>query len=106
VNLPHSTTIYHELLRPQAYRSGIVPSAASLYEEAQALLFGGADTTGTTLMHGSFYVLNTPAVYQKLKAELRSNWRVLDEAPSLSEFEKFPYLVNLCSCTVFCWTAD
>ncbi|KAF4226117.1 hypothetical protein CNMCM6805_005163 [Aspergillus fumigatiaffinis] len=92
VNLPHSTTIYHELLRPQAYRSGTVPSAASLYEEAQALLFGGADTTGTTLMHGSFYVLNTPAVYQKLKAELRSNWRVLDEAPSLSEFEKFLYL--------------
>lgn len=91
-NLPHSTTIYHELLRPQAYRSGTVPSAASLYEEAQALLFGGADTTGTTLMHGSFYVLSTPTVYQKLKAELRSNWRVLDEAPSLSEFEKLPYL--------------
>jgi cytochrome P450 len=41
-----------------------------LYEEAQALLFGGADTTGTTLMHGSFYVLNSPTVYEKLKAEL------------------------------------
>jgi hypothetical protein len=33
-----------------------VPSAGSLYEEAQALLLGGADTTGTTLMHGSFQV--------------------------------------------------
>jgi cytochrome P450 len=62
-NLPHSTTIYHKLLRPQAYRSGTVLSAASLYKEAQVLLFGGADTTSTTLMHSSFYVLSTPMVY-------------------------------------------
>jgi cytochrome P450 len=72
-----------------------------LYEEAQALLFGGADTTGTTLMHGSFQVLTSPTVYEKLKAELLSRWPVLDEAPSLSELEKLPYLVSISSHLVF-----
>ncbi|KAF3403033.1 Cytochrome P450 monooxygenase yanH [Talaromyces pinophilus] len=91
-NLPHSTTIYHQLLRPDAYRSGTVPSGGSLYEESQALLFGGADTTGATLMHGSFYILTLPTVYAKLKAELLSAWPALDEIPSLSELEKLPYL--------------
>ncbi|CRG84223.1 Trichodiene oxygenase [Talaromyces islandicus] len=91
-NLPHSTTIYHQLLRPDAYRSGTVPNAQSVYEESQALLFAGADTTGTTLMHGSFYILTLPTVYARLKAELLSAWPVLGDIPSLSELEKFPYL--------------
>ncbi|QKX57066.1 uncharacterized protein TRUGW13939_04174 [Talaromyces rugulosus] len=91
-NLPHSTTIYHQLLRPDAYRSGTVPSVGSLYEESQALLFGGADTTGATLMHGSFYILTLPTVYAKLKAELLRAWPVLNVIPSLSELEKLPYL--------------
>ncbi|EED13527.1 cytochrome P450, putative [Talaromyces stipitatus ATCC 10500] len=91
-NLPHSTTIYHELLRPEAYSSKTVPSADSLYEESQALLFGGADTTGTTLMHGSFYVLTAPTVYRRLKEELISAWPVLEDAPDLCELQKLPYL--------------
>ncbi|KAL1989438.1 hypothetical protein VTN49DRAFT_7249 [Thermomyces lanuginosus] len=91
-NLPHSTTIYHELLRPEAYRSGQVPCEGSLYEESQALLFGGADTTGTTLMHGSFYILKMPEIYRKLKAELLEAWPVLSSPPSLSELERLPYL--------------
>lgn len=93
-NLPHSTTIYHELLRPEAYRSGQVPCEGSLYEESQALLFGGADTTGTTLMHGSFYILKMPEIYRKLKAELLEAWPVLSSPPSLSELERLPYLVS------------
>lgn len=92
-NLPHSTTIYHELLRPEAYRSNIVPSADSLYEEAQALLFGGADTTGLTLMHGSFYILTLPNVYQRLREELVSTWPILEDAPDLYDLQKLPYLV-------------
>lgn len=57
-NLPHSTTVSHELLRPEAYLSNTVPSADSFLNQSQALLFGGADTIGITLMHGSFYVLS------------------------------------------------
>lgn len=94
-NLPHSTTIYHELLRPEAYRSGTVPTAESLYEEAQALLFGGADTTGTTLMHGTFCILSLPDVYRRLKEELLRAWPDLAREPGLSELEKMPYLVVL-----------
>ncbi|CEL02050.1 hypothetical protein ASPCAL01625 [Aspergillus calidoustus] len=52
--LPHNTAIYHELLRPEAYKTGTTPDSGSLYEESQAPVFGGADTTGATLMHGSF----------------------------------------------------
>lgn len=92
-NLPHSTTIYHELLRPEAYRSNTVPNADSLYDEAQALLFAGADTTGMTLMHGSFYVLTSPNVYQRLKEELVSAWPILEDTPDLYDLQKLPYLV-------------
>lgn len=92
-NLPHSTTIYHELLRPDAYRTGTAPSVESLYEESQALLFGGADTTGTTLMHGTFHILSSPKVYQKLKEELLTAWPDLNNQLTLLELEKLPYLV-------------
>lgn len=94
-NLPHSKTVYHELLSQEAYRSGTVPSSESLYEEAQALLFGGADTTGTTLMHGTFYILTMPEVYARLKEELRAAWPDLKTPPTLGELEKLPYLVRL-----------
>lgn len=96
--LPHSRTVYHELLRPEAYKSGTVPCAGSLYEEAQALMFGGADTTGTTLMHGTFYVLKQQNVYHKLKEELQAAWPNLNVLPELTDLEKLPYLVRfLCS---------
>lgn len=87
--------MYHELLSPEAYRSGTVPSSESLYEEAQALLFGGAGTTGTTLMHGAFYTLTLPDVYRRLKEELLQAWPDLGQPPRLSVLEKLPYLVRL-----------
>jgi cytochrome P450 len=85
-------TIYHQLMSPEAYKAGTVPSAGSLYEEAQALMFAGADTTGNTLMLGTFYLLRSPDMYQKLKAELRSLWPDLAEQPSLRELEQASYL--------------
>ncbi|KAL4912990.1 cytochrome P450 [Aspergillus aurantiobrunneus] len=90
--LPHSTTIYHELLRPEAYRTGTAPSSGSLYEESQALMFGGADTTGTTMMHGCFFILSSADIHTKLKEELRSAWPVINAAPTWEELEKLPYL--------------
>lgn len=76
--------------------NGVVPEAGELFEESQALMFGGADTTGTTLMHGSFYVLTMPEVLQRLKAELKQAWPNLPgEAPRWAELEKLPYLVSL-----------
>lgn len=92
--LPHSTTIYHEMLRPEAYRSNVLPNAESLYEESQSLLFAGTDTIGATIMHGSFYILNLPDVYGRLKEELYAAWPDLEAVPSLSisDLEKLPFL--------------
>ncbi len=92
-HLPHQMTIFHRLLDKEAYRSNTVPSSGSLYEEAQALMFGGGDTTGNTLMLGTFQLLKHPETMAKLKAELKEAWPRLDDTPpGLRELEKLPYL--------------
>ena len=76
-----------------AYRDKQVPSAGSLYEEAQALMFGGADTTGNTLMVGTHRLLKNPEKMQRLKAELMKAWPSLtSREPSLRDLEGLPYL--------------
>jgi len=70
-----------------------VPSPRSLYHEAQALMFGGADTVGNTLMVGTYHLLQHPAALAKLKKELCTAWPALNaEAPRLRELEGLPYL--------------
>ncbi|KAJ8116800.1 hypothetical protein OPT61_g1845 [Boeremia exigua] len=90
--LPHNLTIYHRLMDPEAFRDKIVPSAGSLYEEGQALMFGGADTVGNTLMVGTHYLLQRPKVMQTLKKELLAAWPILSHEPKLRDFESLPYL--------------
>jgi hypothetical protein len=90
--LPHNMTVYHRLLDPTVYRDKTVPSADSLYEEAQALMFGGADTVGNTLMVGTHRLLMNADKMSKLKAELQSVWPDLTREPSLKELESLPYL--------------
>lgn len=91
--LPHNNTIYHRLMDAEAYRNKTVPSPGSLYEEAQALMFGGADTVGNTLMIGTHRLLKHPKAMQKLKAELVHTWPSLDESgPALRVLEKLRYL--------------
>jgi cytochrome P450 len=92
-HLPHNMTIYHQLMDKEAYRMNTVPSEGSLYEESQALMFGGIDTAGTTLMVGTFHLLKQPETYAKLVKELRSIWPKLDaDAPALRQIEGLPYL--------------
>ncbi|CAN9450796.1 unnamed protein product [Alternaria alternata] len=91
--LPHNMTIYHRLMDPEAHRDKQIPSAGSLYEEAQALMFGGTDTVGNTLMVGAFHLLKHPEKMQKLKAELSGAWPLLnDNEPNVRDLEKLPYL--------------
>lgn len=90
---PHRI-IYHELLNPEASKGAPLPSAGSLYEEAQALMFGGADTTGNTLMLGTFYVLESPSYTERIKKELLAAWPVLDKPPKFEDLEKLPFLVR------------
>ena len=90
---PHRI-IYHELLSTEASKGEPLPSAGSLYEEAQALMFGGGDTTGNTLMLAIFHLLGSPGYVDRLKEELYSAWPVLDEPPKLEDLEKLPFLVR------------
>lgn len=91
--LPHNMTIYHRLMDPEAYRNKTVPSARSLYEESQALLFAGGDTTGITLMVGTYRLLQNPEKLQKLKTELSEAWPSLNgREPKLRDLETLPYL--------------
>lgn len=90
--LPHNLTIYHRLMDPEAFRDKTVPSPGSLYEEGQALMFGGADTVGNTLMVGTHHLLQRPAVLQTLKTELLTAWPTLTKEPKLRDLEGLPYL--------------
>lgn len=90
--LPHNMTIYHRLMDPKAFRDGTVPSAGSLYEEGQALMFGGADTVGNTLMVGFHHLMQQPLALQKLKEELSAVWPDLASEPKLRQLEQLPYL--------------
>ena len=92
--LPHSTTIYHLLLNPEVYKSKTVASHKSLYEESQALMFGGGDTTANAIMIGTFYLLKNPSTMSRLKKELLDAWPTLEEDPGLKTLEALPYLVD------------
>ena len=92
--LPHSTTIYHLLLNPEAYKSKTAPSGVSLYEESQALMFGGGDTTANVVMIGTFYLLSKPEMAASLKEELLEIWPTLGREPELKDLERLPYLVG------------
>ncbi|KIN06778.1 hypothetical protein OIDMADRAFT_99334 [Oidiodendron maius Zn] len=88
---PHRI-IYHELLNPEASKGLPLPSAGSLYEEAQALLFGGSDITGNTLMLGTFHLLESPSLLKRMKEELLRAWPALDKPPRFEDLEKLPFL--------------
>jgi cytochrome P450 len=86
-------TIYHRLMDPDAHRDKQIPSAGSLYEEAQALMFGGTDTVGNTLMLGAFHLLKHPDKMQKLKSELSAAWpSLLENEPKVRDLERLPYM--------------
>jgi hypothetical protein len=55
-HIPQLYTIY---LNPAAYRNKTAPTVDSLYDESQALMFGGGDTTANVIMVGTFYLCQT-----------------------------------------------
>ncbi|KAF2822403.1 cytochrome P450 monooxygenase-like protein [Ophiobolus disseminans] len=92
-SLPHNMTVWHRLLDAEAYRDKILPSPGSLYEEAQALMFAGADTVGNTLMLGTFHLLQQSDKLQRLREELLEAWPDLNgPEPKLRALENLPYL--------------
>ena len=85
--------IYHHLLDPEAHKGQSVPSPSSLYEEAQALLYGGTDTVANALMIGVFHILEKPGILQMLKQEILAAWPEIEKIPTFEDLEKLPYLV-------------
>lgn len=92
-NSPHRI-IYHDLLSLEANKGAPVPSAKSLYEEAQALMFGGGDTTANAIMLGNFNLLENPIMVRRLKLELLETCTELEKPPRYEELEKLPLLVR------------
>lgn len=76
----------------EAYRNKTVPSPESLYEKAQALMSGGAETVGNTPMVGTHRLPQHPETAAKLRAESKGLWPVLVNEPKLRDLEKLPYL--------------
>lgn len=92
-HLPHSMTIYHCLMDKEAYRTNKVPSELSLYQETQALLVAGSDTTGNALMVGAFHLLKNPEIYARFRKEIESAWEKAGaEGPDMRVLETLPYL--------------
>ncbi|KAI9783670.1 MAG: hypothetical protein M1839_003518 [Geoglossum umbratile] len=84
--------IYHHLLDPDAHKGQSIPSPSSLYEEAQALLYGGTDTVANALTIGVFHILEKPEILQKLKEELLAAWPEMEQTPKFEDLEKLSYL--------------
>ncbi|KAH9053202.1 putative P450 monooxygenase [Lactarius vividus] len=87
--------IYHALLSPEANKGRPLPSRKSLVDEAGILLGAGADTTGVALTTITHHVLNNPAALERLRAELRTAWPVLENVPQYEVLEKLPYLTAI-----------
>lgn len=84
-------TIFHELLQ-----SVELPSSdrnlARFVEEAQALIGAGQVTTASHLNATCWYVLTTPGVLEKLRAELFHAIPDLNSLPSVKRLQEMPYL--------------
>ncbi|THV04023.1 cytochrome P450 [Dendrothele bispora CBS 962.96] len=68
------------------------PSKNSLLSEALILTQAGSDTVGNTCYLATFYILNDPSVYHKLKEELRQVWPDKETRIGMDVLEKLPYL--------------
>jgi cytochrome P450 len=88
---PHPI-IYHRLLDKEAYKGQPVPSATSLYQEAQALMFGGGDSVANSLMVGIFHVLDQQETYKRLKVEVLNAWPDINVHPAFETLEALPVL--------------
>jgi cytochrome P450 len=87
--------IYHRFLDPEAQKGGQpIPDATSLFNEAQVLMFVGADTVANTLMTGFFHILSQPALQNRLRDEVLDVWPDTDSLPPFETLETLPLLTG------------
>jgi hypothetical protein len=88
-------TIFHELLSPNPELGYVVPPIESLEDEAVSIMAAASDTTGNGMTVAAYNVVQNPAIYKKLKAELQAAFPDTNDKLEFTKLERLPYLVSL-----------
>ncbi|KAF8656407.1 hypothetical protein AX16_002552 [Volvariella volvacea WC 439] len=71
------------------------PSKQSLLNEAATMLGAGAETVRNTCLIASYHVLSNKRILNRLRTELKENWREVDSVMCWEKLEKLPYLTAI-----------
>ena len=83
-------TMFHAILQSGVSQED--KTQEHLTDEAQSVVAAGVETTAFALSVGTFHIVNTPRIYQRLHNELVQAFPDGETIPSLLELEKLPYL--------------
>jgi len=86
------TTIFHQLLDPNATEGHVVPSVDNMRDESFVILSAATDTTGNAMTIAMYEVVTNPAIYAKLAAELNAAFPDPSVTLDFITLEKLPYL--------------
>ncbi|GAB1211560.1 hypothetical protein ATERTT37_000683 [Aspergillus terreus] len=89
------TTIFHQLLSPDAAEGYVVPTVEELKDEAYILVAAAADTTGNALTIATYNAVRNPKIYQRLTAELKEAFPDPAMKMDFVSLEKLPYLTGV-----------
>jgi cytochrome P450 len=88
------TTIFHDLLTPNAAEGYTVPPVNDLQDEVYTVIGAAAESTGNAMTVAAYHVISNANIYQKLTEELRAEFPDPTPPLSLVVLEKLPYLVS------------
>jgi cytochrome P450 len=81
------------MLDANAYRkTRTVPDLTQLHHEGFTIIFADANTVADTMLMGSYHMMQSAGLLQRLRNELLTVWPDLDVRPVLADLEKLPLL--------------
>jgi cytochrome P450 len=89
---PEGKTIFHKLLRSNIPDSD--KSTERLSDEALILVLAGSETTATSMITPTYYLLSSPPMLKRLKAELETVMPDPNQLPESSKLDGLPFLVR------------
>ncbi|KAF8656419.1 hypothetical protein AX16_002563 [Volvariella volvacea WC 439] len=95
LDLAEHAIIYHRLVKKGDSKSGqdvSAPSKRSLLNEAGVMFAAGSESVKNASLNATFHVLNNERILRRLKAELKGNWKDVNEGMGWEKLEKLPYL--------------
>lgn len=87
------STIFHQLLHPEATEGHVVPTVEELEDEAYIMLAAAADTTGNALTIAAYNVVRHEEIYKRLTEELKQAFPDSEGEIDFVALERLPYLV-------------